>query len=140
MWLVSGGRDALKQPRLLPGVGAKGAPTVAVRPRRRGVSEKDAKLARKLGQLQPFLVVFPQECKGQLGSFGQPNIFLAAVPGVGAGAPRRGGAPRGRPRAGRAELGHSNAPGHRVGGVQSAATAMNVPYYLEHRGACVYSA
>ena len=25
-------------------------------------SEKDAKLAQKLGQLQPSIVVFPQEC------------------------------------------------------------------------------
>jgi hypothetical protein len=33
-------------------------------------SEKDAKLAQKLGQLQPFIAVFPQECMGQLGSFG----------------------------------------------------------------------
>ena len=33
-------------------------------------SEKDAKLAQKLGQLQPFLAVFPQECMGQLASFG----------------------------------------------------------------------
>ena len=33
-------------------------------------SEKDAKLAQKLGQLQPFIAVFPQECVGQLASFG----------------------------------------------------------------------
>jgi hypothetical protein len=33
-------------------------------------SEKDAKLAQKLGQLHPFLAVFPQYCVGQLGSFG----------------------------------------------------------------------
>ena len=33
-------------------------------------SESDAKLAQKLGQLQPFLAVFPQECMGQLASFG----------------------------------------------------------------------
>ena len=33
-------------------------------------SEKDAKLAQKLGQLQPFLAEFPQECAGQLASFG----------------------------------------------------------------------
>ena len=35
-----------------------------------GCSEKDAKLAQKLGQLQPFIAVFPQECMGQLASFG----------------------------------------------------------------------
>jgi hypothetical protein len=34
-------------------------------------SEKDAKLAQKLGQLQPFTAaVFPQECMGQLASSG----------------------------------------------------------------------
>ena len=33
-------------------------------------SEKDAKLAQTLGQLQPFIAVFPQECVGQLASFG----------------------------------------------------------------------
>ena len=33
-------------------------------------SEKVAKLAQKLGQLQPFTAVFPQECLGRLASFG----------------------------------------------------------------------
>ena len=33
-------------------------------------SEKDAKSAQKLGQLQPFIDVFPQKCVGQLASFG----------------------------------------------------------------------
>jgi hypothetical protein len=33
-------------------------------------SEEYAKLAQKLGQLQPFTAVFPQECMGQLASFG----------------------------------------------------------------------
>ena len=32
--------------------------------------EKDAKLAQKLGQLQLFLAVFPQEYTGRLASFG----------------------------------------------------------------------
>jgi hypothetical protein len=41
---------------------AKKVPTIT--------SEKDAKLAQKLGQLQPFAAVFPQECMGQLASFG----------------------------------------------------------------------
>ena len=41
-------------------------------------SEKDTKLAQKLGQLEPFIAVFPQECMGQLAYFGQPNTFLAA--------------------------------------------------------------
>ena len=41
--------------------------------------EKDATLAQKLGQLQPFVAVFPQECTGQLASLGQPNTFLAFV-------------------------------------------------------------
>ena len=38
------------------------------RPRPR--SEKDATLAQKLGQLQPFIAVFPQKCVGQLAYFG----------------------------------------------------------------------
>jgi hypothetical protein len=29
------------------------------------ISEKDATLAQKLGQLQPFVAVSPQECTGQ---------------------------------------------------------------------------
>ena len=33
-------------------------------------SEVDAKLANKLGRLQPFTAVFPQECVGQLALFG----------------------------------------------------------------------
>jgi hypothetical protein len=33
-------------------------------------SETDAELAQELGQLQPFLAVSPQECVGQLASFG----------------------------------------------------------------------
>jgi hypothetical protein len=33
-------------------------------------SEKDAELAQKLGQLQPFLAVSPPECADQLASFG----------------------------------------------------------------------
>ena len=32
-------------------------------------SENDAKLAQKLGQLQPSIAVFPQECMGQRVSF-----------------------------------------------------------------------
>jgi hypothetical protein len=33
-------------------------------------SEKDAKLAQKLGQLQPFIAVFSQECTSQLAASG----------------------------------------------------------------------
>ena len=33
-------------------------------------SEKDAKLAQELGQLQPFLAAFPLQCTGQLASSG----------------------------------------------------------------------
>jgi hypothetical protein len=41
-------------------------------------SEKEAKLAQKLGRLQPFLaIIFPPECVGQLASSCQPNSFLA---------------------------------------------------------------
>jgi hypothetical protein len=34
-----------------------------------GESEKDAKLAQKLAQLQPFIALLPHECMGQLASF-----------------------------------------------------------------------
>jgi hypothetical protein len=40
------------------------------------LSETDAKLAQKLGQLQPFIAVSPQECMGQLASVG-PTQHLA---------------------------------------------------------------
>jgi hypothetical protein len=33
-------------------------------------SEKGTKLAQKFGQLLPFIAAFPQECIGQLASFG----------------------------------------------------------------------
>ena len=36
------------------------------------ISEEDVKLAQKMGQLQPFIAVLPQECMGQLASFGPP--------------------------------------------------------------------
>ena len=39
-------------------------------PRRPSEKEKGAELAQKLGQLQPFVAAFPQECMGQPGSFG----------------------------------------------------------------------
>ena len=45
------------------------------------LSEKDAKLAQKLGQLQPFIAVFPQECVGQLAHFG-PTSHLARSVGA----------------------------------------------------------
>ena len=35
------------------------------------ISEKDAKLAQKSGQLRPFIAVFPQEYVGQLAYFGR---------------------------------------------------------------------
>ena len=40
-------------------------------------SEKDAVSAQKLGQLQPFLAVFPQECVGQLASVGAASGPIA---------------------------------------------------------------
>ena len=43
---------------------------------RRGQSEKDAKLAQKLGQLPPFLAVFPQECTGPRAS-SEPTQHLS---------------------------------------------------------------
>jgi hypothetical protein len=41
-------------------------------------SEKDAKLAQKLGQLQPFTALFPPECMGQVASSG-PNLTPFAL-------------------------------------------------------------
>ena len=38
--------------------------------RQEQLSEKDAKLAQKLDQLQPFIDVLPHECMSQLASFG----------------------------------------------------------------------
>ena len=47
------------------------APRHARRRRERGrASENDAKLAQKLGQLQPSIAVFPPENMGQLAYFG----------------------------------------------------------------------
>ena len=41
-------------------------------------SEKGAKLAQKLGQLQPFIALFSQEYNhGSLHLVGQPNTFVA---------------------------------------------------------------
>ena len=40
-------------------------------------SEKDAKLAQKLGQLQPFLVYYHRNARAHLHLLGQPNTFLA---------------------------------------------------------------
>ena len=40
-------------------------------------SEKDAKLAQQLGQLQPFTAVFPQEAWANWHILGQANTFLA---------------------------------------------------------------
>ena len=42
--------------------------------------EKDARLAPKVGQLQPFIAVYPPECVGQLASAPQAK---AACEGVG---------------------------------------------------------
>ena len=84
---ASGGRRppaTATDPRSLPAAGPVAGPSrrplhhrlrrvnrldghaVRVRP----PSEKDANLAQNLGQLQPFIAVFPQECMGQLASFG----------------------------------------------------------------------
>ena len=43
---------------------------VVLRDRTGRLSEKDANLAQKLAQFQPFVAVLTQECKGQLPSFG----------------------------------------------------------------------
>ena len=44
--------------------------------RARWTSEKDAKLAQKLGQLQPFIVVLHRNTWADLHFLGQPNTFL----------------------------------------------------------------
>jgi hypothetical protein len=49
------------------------------------VYEKDAKLAQKLGQLQPFVAAFPLDDRNVwtfLNILGQPNNVLAARPGA----------------------------------------------------------
>jgi hypothetical protein len=43
---------------------------ISSRWRSTNLSEKDAELGQKMGQLQPFIVVSPQECMGQLAYFG----------------------------------------------------------------------
>ena len=45
----------------------------------RRASEKDAKLAQKLGQLQPFIAVSHRNAWANWHLLGQPNTFLAAV-------------------------------------------------------------
>ena len=42
-------------------------------------SKRDAKLAQKLGRLQPFIAVLPQECMANLHLLGQPDTLLAPV-------------------------------------------------------------
>jgi hypothetical protein len=54
--------------RLTPRSGS--TTTAALRGPGQDPSEKDAKLAQNLGQLQPFLAVFSPECMGQLASSG----------------------------------------------------------------------
>ena len=43
------------------------------------MSEKDAKLGQKLGQLQPFAAVFAHECTGQPASCG-PTVLTPVLP------------------------------------------------------------
>ena len=73
-------------------------------------SEKDTKLAQKLGQLQQFTAVLPPECMGQLASFG-PTEHRSRCS---AGRRRRGA---------RSTPGHSAAVGireQRIGGFRGA--------------------
>jgi hypothetical protein len=42
--------------------------------------EKDARLAQKLGQLQPFVAVFSQGCTGQLGPLGPTQHLSRLTP------------------------------------------------------------
>jgi hypothetical protein len=41
----------------------------------RAAGETDAKLAQKLGELQAFMAVFPQECMGRLAPFANLTPF-----------------------------------------------------------------
>ena len=50
------------------GLGRRGAAGAVGAPHH--ASEKVVKLVQKLGQLQPLIAVFPQECMGQLAYFG----------------------------------------------------------------------
>ena len=62
--------------------------------------EKDAKLAQKLGQLQPFIAAFPQECIwGNLHLLGQPNTFFSLAQARAHRRERYGGPRGGRWRA-----------------------------------------
>ena len=63
--------------RCAPRPGRLSALSVTQHSRSGHASEKDAKLAQKLGQLQPFIAVFPQECMRHLHLLGQPNTFFA---------------------------------------------------------------
>jgi hypothetical protein len=70
-------QSRILSPQLLPvSFGADATAALATRGTfptaglRVAASEKDATLAQKLGQLQLFTAVFPQECMGQLGPFG----------------------------------------------------------------------
>ena len=70
--LVPAGAVLLLHPALwhADGDNRAGAGGAAPRASVRVPSEKDAKLAQRLGQLQPFIAAFPQEYMGQLASFG----------------------------------------------------------------------
>jgi hypothetical protein len=50
-------------------------------PSTRAMSEEDAELAQRLGQLHYFVAVFSQECMGQLASFG-PTSRLSRYGGI----------------------------------------------------------
>ena len=83
----------------------RGRPSTFVR------SEKDTKLAQKLAQLQPFIVVFHRNAWANFHLLGQPDTFLALqVRGVGAG----GGDPLPLPALAPALHGHP----HQVRGLQ----------------------
>ena len=56
--------------RDLPERAAAGGSQAGPRAGQQRSGEKDAELAQKLGQLQHFIAVFPQECMGQLAYFG----------------------------------------------------------------------
>jgi hypothetical protein len=68
----------------------------------------DSLSARELGQLRPFIAVFPRECMGQLAFLATARVYLHQGPGGlrgegaafhGGGVALRGGGPKARPAA-----------------------------------------
>ena len=67
----------------LDGGGAAGWPVRLLSGAGGGASEKDAKLAQKLGQLQSFLSGYHRNVWANTHLLGQPNAFLAQIDCIG---------------------------------------------------------